>query len=180
MDHQPKKILAILGSTRKNSVNKIILDTLKKLYQDKLYIEIYDQIAALPHFNPDLEDEAIPLKVKEFYQLIGQANGVIICSPEYVFSLPGALKNAIEWTVVTTLFSDKPLAIIVASSLGEKAFESLELIMTTIGAKIEQDAKLLISGSNSKVNKENNTLKEAVLSDLKKLMESLIVSLKTV
>jgi NAD(P)H-dependent FMN reductase len=104
--------------------------------------------------------------------LIEGAAGVIICTPEYVFSLPGILKNAIEWTVATTVFQDKPLAMIVASLSGEKAFESLDLIMTTVGAKMTPTSKLLITGAYSKLNKASNTLDETTITLLKDLMLS--------
>jgi NAD(P)H-dependent FMN reductase len=167
----PKKIIAISGSTRTNSTNEGILRLLAKLYQDTLDVELYDGLAGLPHFNPDDDNENVAASVKNFREQIAQADGVIICTPEYVFSLPGALKNAIEWTVSTTVFSDKPVALIVASGLGEKTFESLTLIMNTVGAKIGEHAKLLIQGARSKIHKDGN-MDEQTLIALKKLMQS--------
>jgi chromate reductase len=178
MQHQPKNIVAILGSTRQQSVNRIVLQSLKSQYADDLAITIFDRLDTLPHFNPDLLGTALPATVKAFYELINQADGVIICSPEYVFSIPGVLKNAIEWTVSTVLFSDKPVAIIVASSLGEKTFESLSLVMSTLGVHMPETSKLLISGSNSKVNADN-TLQPDVLDLLNSLMLSFINSINT-
>lgn len=122
-------------------------------------VNIYNQIDHLPYFNPDFvnNEQSIPKNVKEFYHLIEEADGVVICRPEYVFSLPGALKNALEWTVSTTVFSYKPFAFIVASASGEKAFESLDLIMQTLlQIPIEENCKLLIRGEEGKsMNKEN-------------------------
>ena len=146
-----KKILAISGSTKKNSSNNSILKHIAETYQELLTVKIYDAIDQLPHFNPDLDNENPPAIVREFRDNIQSADGIIICTPEYVFSLPGSLKNAIEWNVSTTVFSNKPVAIIVASASGEKAFESLDLIMTTIEAKIKKDSKLLIKGVKGKI-----------------------------
>ncbi|HKG07697.1 MAG TPA: NADPH-dependent FMN reductase [Pedobacter sp.] len=168
-----RKILAISGSTRQNSINKLILQSLKENYAGVLHVDLYDSINELPHFNPD-DLDALPAAVQAFYDAIASADGVIICSPEYVFSMPGVLKNAIEWTVSTILFSDKPLAIIVASSLGEKAFESLDVVMTTLGASMTPDTKLLISGSNSKIDKQSNSLNTEIIADLNHLMNALI------
>lgn len=173
MKSQPKKILAISGSVRRNSVNRIILEFLREGQKNLLDIDIWEDIAQLPHFNPDQLD-SLPTQVQAFYERITQAEGVVICSPEYVFSMPGVLKNAIEWTVSTVLFSDKPLALIVASSLGEKTFESLDLVMTTLGAKMTADTKLLISGSNSKVDKVSHALNEDVVKDLSHLAAAFV------
>ena len=172
-----KKIVALCGSTRYNSTNESILTIIASLYNDSLDVQLYKGIGELPHFNPDDDGEQVPVSIKNFRDLIAAADGVIICTPEYVFSLPGALKNAIEWTVSTTVFSDKPLAIIVASGLGEKTFESLTLIMNTVGAKIGPHAKLLIQGARSKVNPEGQLTDEAALQDIKTLMTSFIETL---
>ena len=98
---------------------------------------------ALPHFNPDIDDEGLPLSVENFRPKIEEAAGALICTPEYVLSFPGKLKNALDCTVSTTVFSDKPVAIIAASTSGEKAHESLDLIMTTLGVIMGENCKLL-------------------------------------
>ena len=146
--------MAISGSTRKDSSNESILQTIKEVYRDRLMCSIYEDIAELPHFNPDPNLEEVPPPVIEFRELVDQADGVIICSPEYVFSLPAVLKNALEWTVSTVVFSDKPVALIIASGLGEKAYEQLILIMKTLQSKIGENATLLLQGIRSKVNSE--------------------------
>ncbi len=135
-------ILAISGSTRPNSVNEQIIKWMADHYRAQARITLYNQIAELPHFRSDLIEEKAPGPVKSLYSAIGQADAVLICTPEYVFSLPGSLKNALDWTVSTTLFTDKPTALIVASSSGAKAFESLQLIMTTLGAKMPGGSRL--------------------------------------
>lgn len=118
------KILAICGSTRQHSANKDIILALAELAKDTLDIRIYEDLTTLPYFNQDLSIENTPQSVLEFREAINKADGIIICTPEYVFSLPGVLKNAIEWTVSTTVFTDKSTALITASSSGYKAHES--------------------------------------------------------
>ncbi len=133
-------------------------------------VVVYEGMLALPYFNPDLDkEETVPVTVSEFRNQIQAADAVLICTPEYVFSLPGVLKNALEWTVSTTVFSDKPAALITASASGQKAAESLELIMRTIGAKFSQDTMLLIQGVKGKVDGDEAVLRE----QLTKLGEAL-------
>jgi chromate reductase len=175
-----KKIFAISGSTRKNSSNENILKTIAELFVDELEVEIYNQIDTLPHFNPDLDNDEVPLGVRDFRNKVENSDGVIICSPEYVFSLPGTLKNAIEWTVSTTVFSYKPFAFIIAAGAGEKAFESLDLIMSTLlQTKVAENCKLLIKGGRSKINEHGRINDEKILSDLKVVMYSLIELIET-
>ncbi|HET8573202.1 MAG TPA: NAD(P)H-dependent oxidoreductase [Edaphocola sp.] len=173
------KILAISGSTRKNSTNEIILETISGLFRDSLEVDIYNRIDELPHFNPDLDNEAPSPPVMEFRRLIEQADGVLICTPEYVFSLPGALKNALEWTVSTTLFSFKPLAFIMASASGEKAFESLDLIMKTLLQEpVKDNCKLLIKGGRGKINREGRLADAATLGEIKKTISAFVDQLE--
>lgn len=167
-------ILAISGSTRPNSVNEQIIKWLASTYQAQANITLYNQIAGLPHFRSDLVDEKAPDEVKAFYTLIDQADAVLICTPEYVFNLPGSLKNALDWTVSTTLFSEKPAALIVASSHGAKAFEALQLIMTTLGARLPEEARLLISGVKAKVTDQGQPLDPFLAQQLDKLIGELI------
>lgn len=168
------KILAILGSIRKDSTNELIIKAIADLYPEILEIEIYQDIDKLPYFNPDLTEDNMPDIVKEFYKRISDVDGVIICTPEYVFSLPGILKNSLEWTVSTTVFSEKPFAFIVASSSGEKAFTDLELIMKTLGAKFSDNSKLLIKGPKTKINEQGKIINSDLLKQIDLLVDSLI------
>lgn len=173
-----KKILAISGSTKKNSSNNAILEYISEAYKELLEVKIYDALDKLPHFNPDLDNGNLPSVITDLRNHIQAADGIIICTPEYVFSLPGSLKNAIEWNVSATVFSNKPVAIIVAAASGEKAFESLDLIMTTIESRIAKDSKLLIKGVKSKIGM-NGEIKDQHTSDkIKTLVASLIHSIE--
>lgn len=123
-----------------------ILETLGSRNRLEADFTIYPGLAALPHFDPDAEDTRLPQIVMDLRAQVAAADAVIICTPEYVFSVPAILKNAIEWCVASTVFSDKPTAMIVASGGGEKTFESLGLILRTIQAKISPETMLLFSG----------------------------------
>ena len=174
-----KKILALSGSIRKGSSNEKLLQHLADQYKEIVNIELFPTLDVLPHFNPDLTSVNVPQVVQDFIDAIDQADAVLICTPEYVFSLPGVLKNALEWTVATTVFSDKPCAFIVASSLGDKAFESLDLIMKTLVQKeIEPESKVLIQGVRSKIISDAQTLDAEISKDLSVLMKSLLDSIE--
>ncbi|MGH2644531.1 MAG: NADPH-dependent FMN reductase [Chitinophagaceae bacterium] len=176
------KLLAINGSIRKNSTNEFILKAITKIYENDFEIRIFDQLDELPYFNPDLvkSEDAIPAKVKNFYSAIENADGILICTPEYVFSLPGVLKNALEWTVSTTLFSYKPFAFIIASASGEKAFESLDLIMKTLlQVPVEENCKLLIKGGRGKINEAGEITDKQTEIEIRGIIDSLRSKIKS-
>lgn len=118
----------------------------------KLIFDIYNEIETIPHFNPDIEIE--PENVIDFKNKLKNADGVIICSPEYAMGIPGTLKNAIDWTVQSMEFSHKNVAIITASSLGEMAHNSLINVMKILEANTDENIQLLISSVKTKVSKE--------------------------
>lgn len=169
-----KKILAISGSTRSKSTNEAILSLIASWFASELEVNLYKGIGALPQFNPEVSDEELPASVKEFRELVAGAEGIIICTPEYVFSLPGALKNALEWTVSTTVFSHKPMALLLASASGEKAFEALKLVMRTIEGRVSEEASLLIRGAKGKFSRNGAVLDKQVEEELKEVVKNLL------
>lgn len=123
------------------------------------------------------DNERVPSEVKHFPQSIEKADAVIICTPEYVFSLPGTLKNAIDWTVSTTIFNNKPVAMIIASTGGEKTFESLQLILKTIGAIVPEGSRPSIRGARSKVGDKGDLVDESTVNKIRIVIDSLIATI---
>jgi len=142
-----KKIFAISGSIKQRSSNRRILELLGDISANQAAFEIYDGLTDLPYFVPGLDEISLPTEVKYFLTKIKTADAVVISTPEYVFGLPGILKNALEWTVPETVLSGKPVAFVVAAASGKKAFESLDLILETlVQSNIPANRKLLIPG----------------------------------
>lgn len=166
------KILAITGSTRKNSSNYKILKYISEEINDSFDVEIFEELDELPHFNPDLDTENPPEKVASFRNKIAQADGILICTPEYVFSIPGSLKNALEWCVSTTIFSDKKTGLITASASGEMGHEQLILIMKTLQAQFDDDNLLLIQGIRGKIDADGKIINNETLIALQKFIEA--------
>jgi chromate reductase, NAD(P)H dehydrogenase (quinone) len=169
-----KKILAISGSIRNNSTNSYLINAIINLYKDQLDFIIYKGLTDLPHFNPDIDQEPFPETVIDFRKRIKEADGVLICTPEYAMGVPGTLKNAIDWTVSSADFSKKPVALITASSMGEKAHESLLGTLRIIEAKIEEGSELLIPFAKTKINSDNKITDQETSEKIKKLMDSFI------
>jgi chromate reductase, NAD(P)H dehydrogenase (quinone) len=116
LDKNKLKILGFAGSLRLGSYNKALLRAAVDLVPDDMHLEIFD-LEGIPPFNQDTEQN-MPDKVKEFKTKIREADGILIASPEYNYSVPGVLKNAID--MVSRPYGDnpfdgKPIAIMSAS-----------------------------------------------------------------
>ena len=154
------KIFAITGSTRKNSSNFKILKYISENIKSGFEVDIFEDLDRIPHFNPDLDTENPPEEIRLFRDKIVNADGIIICTPEYVFSLPGSLKNALEWCVSTTILSNKKVGLITASASGEMGHQQLLLIMKTLEAKFDDNMQLLIQGIRGKIDAEGKIINE--------------------
>ena len=170
------KILAIPGSLRANSSSNKILSAVMSMAPAEVSVELFDGVGNLPHFNDP--DEVDP-RVAEFRIKIKTADAVLICTPEYAFGVPGSLKNALDWTVASGEFIDKPVGLITASSQGEKGHAALLLILTAISSKVVYDATFLISFVRSKLNQEGRIKDPQVSNDLKHVLHALIQSVET-
>lgn len=166
------KILGISGSLRPNSSASAILNVVKGLVPQSVEFNIYNKLAEIPAFDDSNE---IPEPVAHFIKLLSEADGVFFCIPEYAFGVPGALKNALDWTVSSsTAFPNKPVALITAATAGDKAHAAFLLTLKAISSKIPEGATLLLSFIRSKLN-EKNEVKDMVTLDLiKKVINSLI------
>ena len=153
---EKKNILAIIGSASSNSSNLKLVEKMASLTSQEFNLTIYNDLKTLPHFDPELSANNPPKQIIEFRKSMEQADGVIICTPEYVFSIPSGLKNAIEWCISTTIFSDKPIGLITASASGQKGHEELQFIMKTAMAKFTDETCLLIQGIKGKLDEQGN------------------------
>lgn len=171
MNHK-KKIIGICGSASRDSGNLSILKYIAESEKSEFDFEIIEDLAEFPHFKTELTDVNVPEKIVNFRNEISKADGVIICTPEYVFSIPSGLKNILEWCVSTTVFSDKPIGLITASGSGEKGHEELKLIMKTIQTDFTEDTTLLIKGIKSKVTREGKISDERTETELRNFIES--------
>ena len=110
------KILGIAGSVRKSSFNKAALRAAQKLVPDGASIDIFD-IDGLPGFNQD-DEKNPPAKVTELKAKIRAADAILFVTPEYNYSIPGVLKNAIDWAsrpYGDSAWNGKPVAVMGAS-----------------------------------------------------------------
>jgi len=166
------KILGISGSLRTNSSATAILNVAAGLAPEQVEFTIYNGLAEIPAFNDSNE---IPETVVAFIKLLSDVDGVFFVIPEYAFGVPGALKNALDWTVSSsTAFPNKPVALITAATGGDKAHAAFLLTLKAISSKIPEGATLLLSFIRSKLNEKNEVKDMATLDSIKRVINSLI------
>ena len=115
--NQPIKILGFAGSLRKDSYNRALLKTALKYVPKDTKLEIFE-LGGIPPFSQDLE-VSVPEKVQEFKRKIKESDALLIVTPEYNYSIPGVLKNAMDWASRPrgdNSFENKPVAIMSAST----------------------------------------------------------------
>src|SRR6476619_8230545 len=101
-------------------------------------VRIFDGLAELPHFNPDLDTEGaiLPPSVQRLRREIGEADALIISSPEYAHGVPGSLKNALDWLVSSPVMVLKPIAVLNTSSRSTHAYASLLETLRTMSTSL--------------------------------------------
>lgn len=167
-----KNILAIIGSASQRSSNERLVENIASKTADFFRFTVYHDLKKLPHFDPALSADTPPEEVLAFRQAVETADGVIICTPEYVFSIPSGLKNAIEWCISTTVFTDKPIGLITASADGEEAHKQLTRIMKTVMAVFNDETTLLIRGIKGKINAQGELTDTKTKDDLARFINA--------
>ena len=111
------RILGIAGSLRRGSFNVATLRTAQELAPSGVTIDIFD-IAPIPLYNEDVRQQGFPAPVEDLRARIKSADGLLIVTPEYNYSIPGVLKNAIDWASrpPDQPFDGKPIGVMGASA----------------------------------------------------------------
>jgi NAD(P)H-dependent FMN reductase len=168
-----KTVLAIVGSAGTNSSNLQLVNYIASITKELFHLTVYDALQQLPHFNPAQSIENTPQAILDLRNKIDSANAVLICTPEYIFSIPSGLKNVFEWCVSTTVFAHKPVALITASAHGVKGHEELKLILKTVDAFFADKTTLLIQGIKGKMDSDGQLADEKTKAELQGLVEAL-------
>lgn len=128
------KILGICGSLQAKSANLSLLQTATTLVPPGVELVLYDGIRDLPLFNPDLETDGAPPPVTALRRAIAESDALLIASPEYGHSLPGALKNAIDWLIGSGELECKVIAVTASTPSADRGRRGLEALKGTLGA----------------------------------------------
>lgn len=131
------RVLAISGSLRSGSSNTAVLEAARLLAPAGTTVTLYAALAALPAFNPDVEESGeLPPEVRELRACVAASDAFVVCSPEYAHGFPGSLKNLLDWLVGSTDFPDKPVALVAASERSVHAQAQLAEVLRTMSARL--------------------------------------------
>ncbi len=135
------RIMLISGSTRSGSANTAALRTVQAMAPEPITADMYEGLASLPAFSPD-QDERPPEPAAELRERIATAGALLFCTPEYAGTLPGSLKNLLDWTVGGGEIYGKPVGWInvAVGGRGTGAEEHLAMVLRYVGAVVVEQA----------------------------------------
>lgn len=171
-------ILGFTGSLRRGSYNKAALRAAAELLPEGASLEIVD-LAPIPFFNEDVEAEGVPAAVAEFKGKIAAADALLIATPEYNYSIPPVLKNALDWASrgSDSPLNGKPLAIMSASPGmfgGARAQYQLRQVCVSVNLLPLNKPEVFIASAHTKFDEQGNLTDERSRSSIAKLLQALV------
>src|SRR5688572_6588632 len=177
--NQPIRILGIAGSLRRNSYNRGALRAATELAPQGTTIEIFE-LDGIPGFNQD-DEQNPPEKVADFKRKIREADAILFVTPEYNYSVPGVLKNAIDWAsrpYGDSAWDGKPAAIMGASIGGiatARAQYHLRQMMVFLNMFPINQPEVMIGNCSDKFDDQGNLTDETTKEFIRQLLENLVV-----
>jgi len=172
-------VLAISGSLRRGSHNTGLLRVLQEEAPEGVEVTIWDGLKAIPPYDADDDLVPGPEPVEAFRSLVREADAVVFATPEYNSSIPGALKNALDWAsrpLATNAFRNKPVAVI-ASSAGAFgavwAAAELRKILGAMGARVA-GVELAVGHAAEKFDEDGRLVDDAVRAGLLDALDALV------
>jgi len=171
------RLLAISGSLRADSHNSRLLRIAAEEAPGGVELIVYDGLAAIPPYDADLDTSPAPPPVRRLRELIASSDGLVFSTPEYNSSIPGVLKNAIDWASrprATTPLSGKPAGVMGASTgqFGAVwAQAELRKVLGSAGARVV-DAELSLANADNSFDQEGKLTGEATREALADLVSA--------
>ncbi|WP_373696016.1 NADPH-dependent FMN reductase [Actinomycetospora aurantiaca] len=170
-------VLLVSGSTRAGSTNTALIRTAAAIRP--LETRVFDQLAALPAFNPDDDVEPLPAAVATLRAALDQADALLICTPEYAGALPGAFKNLLDWTVGGAEMPALPVGWINAAGVaaptgGEGAHSELATVLGYVQARVVDEACRRVPLSRSQVGEDGLIDDPEVRAELDRAIDALL------
>lgn len=167
-------ILAISGSLRRSSLNSAALRAVARVAaRRRIPLEIDVSIRALPQFDPDLESEP-PHSVQCFRKACEAADAFLLAVPEYAFGIPGAFKNALDWTVGSGSIYRKPVALLSVAPTGRggNVRHALELVFTALDCDVSYHS---VGIAHADLDQDFELRDPAITEELARVLEALAV-----
>jgi chromate reductase, NAD(P)H dehydrogenase (quinone) len=155
-DAKPIRLLGMSGSLRAGSYSNAVILTLREKFAGRADLSLYD-LAPIPAYNQDFEGDKRPRVVKQLLADIADADGLVLCAPEFNHSIPGVLKNAIDWASrpsFQSVLAYKHVAIMATSRGplgGARCLEHMRVALDSCLSRIALAREVIISAAESKI-----------------------------
>lgn len=166
-DLPPRTVLGVVGSLRRGSYNRLLLQYVAENAPERLTVDIADDIVRLPLFDEDLEADGLPDEVVAMHERVGAAEGLVIATPEYNFGVPGPLKNWLDWAsrpVRRSRLEGKPIALMGASTGRTggtvQCQGQLRVSLAVLGAHVLPSPPVLLAEAKDKFDADGNLVDE--------------------
>jgi len=165
-----RTVCVMVGSLRKAAFTGRLARSLAPLAPSDMRIELLPSVGLLPHFNQDVLDGGVPQVVGDLRDSITAADGLLIVTPEYNWSIPGALKNALDWLsrLKPQPLADKPVMILSSSPGllgGARVHPPVRNILHSMDARILARPEVQISGIAQKLTPEGDGIADAATAE---------------
>lgn len=150
------RLIGMSGSLRAGSYSNAVLETLREKFADRAELRLYD-LRPIPLYDQDFEGDKRPLPVKALLQAIAESDGLILCAPEFNHSIPGVLKNALDWAsrpAFTSVMAYKPVAIMATSpgpQSGARCLEHMKVALDSMLARVVLARECIITSVAAKI-----------------------------
>jgi chromate reductase, NAD(P)H dehydrogenase (quinone) len=173
----PIRVLAIAGSLRKGSVNKALVRVAVQVAPPTVIVEDFGDLDGIPLFNEDIEKDA-PARVKLLKAKIAAADALLIATPEYNYSIPGVLKNAIDWAsrpAGDNSFEDKPVAVMsgAGGTGGSRAQLHLRQVFVYLNMHPINRPQVAVTAAKTKLDPSGEFTDPAIRDSVKQLLVAL-------
>ena len=155
-DGKPAQLIGMSGSLRSGSYSNAVLDTLREKFAGRADLRIYD-LRPIPLYDQDFEGEKRPEPVKALLKAIADSDGLVLCAPEFNHSIPGVLKNALDWAsrpAFTSVMAYKPVAIMATSRGalgGARCLEHMRVALDSMMSRVTLAREVIITSSADKI-----------------------------
>ncbi len=155
-DRMPSRLIGMSGSLRAGSYSNAVLETLRERFAGVADLTIWD-LAPIPAYNQDFEGDKRPAPVKALLAAIDEADGLVLCAPEFNHSIPGVLKNALDWAsrpAFTSVMAYKPVAIMTTSQGplgGARCLEHMRVALASMMSRVVLAREVVITACADKV-----------------------------
>ncbi len=176
------RILGISGSVRRDSYNRKLLRAAASLLPERVDLVLWEGLKEIPAFDQD-EEETPPASVAALKAAIAGADGLLFSTPEYNSSVPGALKNALDWAsrpLASSPLRNRPVAVVGASTGAFGAVwaqAELRKVLGAIGARVVE-GEVALGHAHERFDEEGHLMDEQLTEQLVEVLEALMAKIR--